>query len=200
MLTVSIWWLLFSKTPRRSSCHVLILMHSVCARWFMAWPRSFRATHGVPVHDHIHTTSSCKAGCTCANEYYYDVIKMPLFVQQSVTKRNDRKAQTFTLTCEWAGSWIQYASPPVSNIHRCTYKAAFWQNCVQPVTWTVARDAHNLLVVSVHVYTLYTRWISAETLSANWFTIRLWIFQWLHETSIRKHVLSVAGYVAIRIW
>ena len=48
---------------------------------------------GVPVRDLIHTTSSCRAGCTCANEYDYDVIKMALFVRQSVTKQSDRKAQ-----------------------------------------------------------------------------------------------------------
>ena len=36
----------------------------------------------------------------CANEYYYDIIKMALFVWQSITKPSNRKAQTFTLTCE----------------------------------------------------------------------------------------------------
>ena len=37
--------------------------------WFIAWPRRFIATHDIPACDLFHTTSKCRAGCTCANEY-----------------------------------------------------------------------------------------------------------------------------------
>ena len=55
----------------------IIVTCSVRARWFIV-------TCGIPTHGLIHTTSSCRAGCMYANEYIYDVIKMTLFVRQSI--------------------------------------------------------------------------------------------------------------------